>query len=428
MDSESTKKLKTKKIKLYPNKAQRQLLRQWFGTSRYIYNYALSKYEEKTKMFKIEQENTYNMKLEDKYDENKHLDIYDNIKKNKNIKKSKKIKDNEIRKLSKVMSYFYFRDIILKELPNWSKDVPHDVKAEAINDLYKAKKNAKLKYGKTKIISNIRYRSKRETQSIYIPSASVKNNSIYKRVLCKKNIIKEMNIKSSEPFDKADHRCRMSYDKYGHYSICIPVKDDTKTFENQERLGIVALDPGVRTFQTYYNEYVHGEWGKSDHSRLFRLCLHIDKICSRMSKAKSKVKRRLKKAKLRMHLKIKNLVKELHHKLSNFLCKTFDIVLLPTFNSQHMSKKLKHKTSRSLLTWSHYKFKEMLKNKGERYKTIIVDVNESYTSVTCGHCGYQNPKFSSKTLNCKKCKIQVDRDLNGARNILLRALRGTSLL
>lgn len=52
----------------------------------------------------------------------------------------------------------------------------------------------------------------------------------------------------------------------------------------------------------------------------------------------------------------------------------------------------------------------------------ITQVTEEYTSKTCGNCGELNEKLgSNKTFECQKCKIVIDRDCNGCRNILLKA-------
>jgi len=48
-------------------------------------------------------------------------------------------------------------------------------------------------------------------------------------------------------------------------------------------------------------------------------------------------------------------------------------------------------------------------------------VNESYTSKTCGRCGNINKELgSSKSYKCSKCHLEIDRDVNGARNIYLK--------
>ena len=53
----------------------------------------------------------------------------------------------------------------------------------------------------------------------------------------------------------------------------------------------------------------------------------------------------------------------------------------------------------------------------------VVICTEEYTSKTCGSCGYIHKKLGgSKEFCCPQCKTNLDRDINGARNILLRYL------
>ena len=59
----------------------------------------------------------------------------------------------------------------------------------------------------------------------------------------------------------------------------------------------------------------------------------------------------------------------------------------------------------------------------EYFGCNVLEVTEEYTSKTCGKCGFINKKLgANKIFNCNKCKLQIDRDLNGARNILLKFL------
>ena len=55
------------------------------------------------------------------------------------------------------------------------------------------------------------------------------------------------------------------------------------------------------------------------------------------------------------------------------------------------------------------------------YKRRLIVTSEAYTSKTCGVCGNVDKNLGSKKiLKCHKCNIEIDRDYNGARNILLR--------
>ena len=55
------------------------------------------------------------------------------------------------------------------------------------------------------------------------------------------------------------------------------------------------------------------------------------------------------------------------------------------------------------------------------YKFIIRP--KYYTSKTCGGCGWINKNLSnSDVYNCGSCGLCIYRDMNGARNIMLRNL------
>ena len=74
------------------------------------------------------------------------------------------------------------------------------------------------------------------------------------------------------------------------------------------------------------------------------------------------------------------------------------------------------------VTWSHYRFRQRLLNKSREYPWCsIIICDEAYTSKTCGECGFIHNKLGgSKVFDCPQCGEVQDRDMNGARNILLR--------
>ena len=75
-------------------------------------------------------------------------------------------------------------------------------------------------------------------------------------------------------------------------------------------------------------------------------------------------------------------------------------------------------TKRRLLTLSHYRFRMKLKSMAAKYNANIVEVSEYLTSKTCCVCGNINDNLgASKTYNCDRCKIIIDRDINSAINI-----------
>jgi putative transposase len=74
-----------------------------------------------------------------------------------------------------------------------------------------------------------------------------------------------------------------------------------------------------------------------------------------------------------------------------------------------------------LLTLNHYKFKEFLKNKALELGKKVIDVNEAYTSKTNNFTGEVDNKLGGKKF-IKVGDYRIDRDVNGARGIYLRAL------
>ena len=86
-----------------------------------------------------------------------------------------------------------------------------------------------------------------------------------------------------------------------------------------------------------------------------------------------------------------------------------------------MASKLHSKTARNMYSLSFYAFKMKLKQKALLSNIDVLEYNEPYTSKTCGQCGKINTTLgSSKDFKCTTCNLQIDRDINGARNILLR--------
>jgi putative transposase len=305
------------------------------------------------------------------------------------------------------------RKIQKNKHPDWAFDCPQRIREHAINDACESVKKAKLKFKKTKQFQEVKFRTKKNPkQGFAFDKQSINNNFVFKSK--KHKVI----FQSSEVIERGIEGCRIVHE-HGRYHIIVPKKTKQLKPENQ-RQRIVALDPGIRTFLTMYSPNVVGKIGENDFQRIFKLCKHLDNLISRSSKTKSE-KRKLNKPIQRLRWKIKDLIDDLHKKSAHFLVKNFETILLPHFQTQGMVKKLRSKTARMMLTFSHYKFKCFLKLKAEEYSCNVIDVNEAYTSKTCSNCGKLHKIGSKKTMICK-CGLVMDRDVNGARNILFRAL------
>lgn len=318
----------------------------------------------------------------------------------------------------KVYNFYKLRRIIQdwRLHSDWAFQCPQRIREHAIHDAQRAVSNAIKKFKTKTQFQRVKFRTKRGNQSFGFDKQSINKNSIFRG----KNRI---DFTATEEINPDQEGTRLILQN-GRYFVIAPIQRAILKPENQ-RFRVVALDPGVRTFITYYSPQLHGKLGQGDFNHIYRLCLGLDKLISKTKRATARRRYKLKKAQQRLRWKIKDMINELHHKTARFLCDHFDIILVPTFETQNMVSKLHHKTSRNMLNFAHFRFKQFLKYKAEELSCIVLDVNEAYTSKTCSYCG-KIQKIGSKSIFKCKCGALVDRDYNGARNILLRALRASS--
>ena len=62
----------------------------------------------------------------------------------------------------------------------------------------------------------------------------------------------------------------------------------------------------------------------------------------------------------------------------------------------------------------------ILQNKCNEFNKKLFYVDETYTSKTCGFCGNLYDVKSSRVFTCPSCNNSYDRDMNAARNILIK--------
>jgi putative transposase len=289
---------------------------------------------------------------------------------------------------------------------------PYKIKQMAIEDACQAVKNAKQKFLKTKQFQEVKFRSKKDRQdSLYIPKESISEKGVFKTLLG--------HIKHSEKLGEIKHDCKLTIEK-NRFFVIVPETKPILTPENQ-RKKIVSLDPGARTFLTAYDTENAYKIGQGDFSRIYRMLLGLDQLLSKSKTNKRIYRRAIDNSLFRLH----NLIDELHKQTASFLVKRYEEIVIPDFSATQMVNKLRSKTCRNLLSFAHSKFRNFLALKCEEYSTKLTVVSEEYTSKTCGNCGHVQEIGSKSTWECKECSHTMDRDINGARNILFLALGDT---
>jgi IS605 OrfB family transposase len=234
---------------------------------------------------------------------------------------------------------------------------------------------------------------------------------------------KRITISLSDITNESGRRgCTYKYDPLtDRYFLYYPVPvnyfpSNSRRNENQVRQSgarIIALDPGVRKFLTGvtsdYNVEVFCDSG--GYTTILSLLQSIDRETDREKKSS-------------LWYKVKNLVDDLHWKTIKYLTDLYDIIIYGDIGvaSIMRSKKLTATTKRMLQQYSFYKFRQRLIWKCNLLGKKCILVNECYTSKTCCVCGNLTDVGGSEIYKCGRCGVEIDRDLNGCINILLKAL------
>lgn len=287
---------------------------------------------------------------------------------------------------------------------------------EAIKDCLKAYKSAFANL-RNKNIPRFRIRNKRKLCSqttICLESGYFSKN---KNAFCV-NALGLM--KSSQPIKNITKDCRLTYNsRNNRFTLMVPY--DKSIELTCERYNICSLDPGMRTFQTVYTPA----------GNCYEICNsetspQITKLIARIHKKDLGNPSGHKAHINRLRIKLRNKIDDLHWKSARFLLKTFKVVVIGNLSTQAIVSndlQLRSETKDYCHALSHFTFRQRLLSKGEELGCKVVVQDESYTSKTCGGCGELNNTLgSSKDFSCESCEYACDRDVNGARNILLKSM------
>jgi putative transposase len=294
--------------------------------------------------------------------------------------------------------------------PEWLSQSPKDIRAGACREFMFALKACFAKQGKFEMS----YRRKKNTtlswsieipkNAIRLPDESSNTIGIYPRVMKERMKISPTQLRKDLP-EKIKHDCRLVFD-HGRYYLCIPIDFPKKKYEITK--GVCASDPGVRTFQTIYSENKIVEV-KVDRELRKKLRQVIEECKNRRKR-------------FRAYHRRKDLNTELHYK-TLCLLRGHQRIFLSNFETQGMVRKgscLGKSTKYAMLHLEFYKFKV----RALQSDLPVSIVQEWFTTKTCGCCGHVNNVGSRKVFKCAQCNLVIDRDFNGARNILLKSLYG----
>ena len=362
---------RTYRFRLYPNKAQTELLAKHFGCSRFVYNYFLNQRKEQYKL---------TGKSDNFYAQAKTLTA---------LKK--------------------------QEETAWLKEVNAQTLQFAIRSLESAYTNFFKKRAKFP-----NFKSKRSKNSFTVPQyASVAGGRLFiakfkEGIKCR--IHREIKGKIG--------KVTITKTPSGKYFVSVFTEEEYIT--PLEKTGkSVGVDMGLKDLlitsegETFNNN----RYTRRYECKLAMAQRHL----SRKKKgSRGFENQRLKVA--RLHEKIANSRADYLHKCSISLVRRYDTICIEDLNVKGMKRN--HHLSKSINDASWGSFISMLTYKAEWNDKKVVKVDRYFpSSQTCNVCGYVNKQIkdlSVRDWECPHCHTHHDRDINAAINILRFGLNNTS--
>jgi putative transposase len=432
---------KTLKINIYPNDKQIIILNKWFKECSKVYDFCVKKYNNDKSYFNNMDRSDKVKIFNDLYGNNDKIAPYDilsdevriffsNLKSCQTNLKNNNITHFELKSkdVSKSHSIFLPKTSIKKD-------------GFYISHLKNMKGMENIKLNLSDIgDSRLIYDKVNKQYYLSIP--------YYKKIIKSDNKIRVVSIDPGEKIFVSF----FSEINYGHIG---------KNIRNK----ILPIEKKIRRYQRILsnkkNDYKEIKGKRIREYKLYKIKKKYDKKGKKIPNSKlrnnsilinkSHIKVKIRKC----YKKIKNIVKELHNKTALYLVKNYDRILLPKFETQNMvrnkkynkeyfdkltkekgnevskkeikevykRRKLNGRVKFVLNNLSHYKFKMHLLNKCKEYGSELIEVSEEYTSKTCTVCGIQSCNYSNERIKNCKCGSKIDRDINGARNILIKNIK-----
>ena len=366
---------KSIKIRLLPTEEQEVLMLKSIGCSRFAYNWALNKCNEK-------------------YNNNEKYSIANIRKEFTQLKKDKEFK--------------------------WLNEVSNKVTQESIRNLDKAFKsfsNKQSKYPKFKTKRNSKQSFYVRCDSLYFTDDMCNIEKIGK-VRFKTNYVIPKDCKYSNPYCSYNGRCWV-------LTFGVEVEENQTTLNQDLSIGI---DLGIKDLATCSNGDVFKNINKT--KRIKNLKSKLKHLQRSISRKYEDNKQGSKFVKTNNIIKLEKQVKQIYRKLSNIrnnhihqttnkIIKYYPYrIVMEDLNVSGMMKN-KH-LSKAIAEQGFYEFIRQIKYKCEFNGIEFIQVDRFYpSSKTCSCCGSikKDLKLKDRDYKCDKCGLEIDRDYNASINL-----------
>ncbi len=182
--------------------------------------------------------------------------------------------------------------------------------------------------------------------------------------------------------------------------------------------SVIGLDVGITSFLADSDGHLieNPQHLKAELKNL----AHSQRILCRRQKGSHRRKKQVHVV-ARRHERIANRRKDFLHKTAHQYVQQYGTIYIEDLNIAGMMRN--HRLARAIVDASWSAFRLILEGKAERAGRRVIAVAPQYTSQKCSECGaYVEKSLSVRTHVCPFCGLIEDRDINAARNILIKGL------
>lgn len=184
----------------------------------------------------------------------------------------------------------------------------------------------------------------------------------------------------------------------------------------------VGIDLGIKEFG------ITSDGQKFENPKYLRTRLKALRRLSRALSRKTKDGSRWNKNRKRLAIlyeRIRHSRLDYQQKLSTQLVKDYDIICIESLAVKNMVKNRRLSRAIAEVAWSQ--FVTLLQYKSDWNNKQLIKIDTFFaSSQTCSVCGYKNPEVKDLAVRewtCPECGTHHDRDINAAKNILIKGLK-----
>jgi putative transposase len=187
---------------------------------------------------------------------------------------------------------------------------------------------------------------------------------------------------------------------------------------------VVGIDLGVNTLATLSSGIVFPNL--KPYARALKQLARLQRSLSRKVKGSQNSKKAINRL-ARQHQRVANIRKDALHKLTSYIAKNHSVVVIEDLNVAGMLKN--HCLAQSIADVGLGEFRRQLEYKCKWYGAKLVIVDRFFpSSQLCSRCNQtledsltlryqQKMPLHVRTMNCPKCGLSIDRDLNASINL-----------